>query len=85
MTFMSPKGELARLVEEKGCGWNVTSAEELAGLIRSLLASRNELIRKRAIVREVYTEHFRREKIIDRYAEVILRAIGGHKIVETGA
>lgn len=76
VTFMSPEAELARLVEEMGCGWNVTSAEELVGLVHRLLADPEESVKKSAAAQEVYRRMFLREDILDRYAEILK----GHRV-----
>jgi colanic acid biosynthesis glycosyl transferase WcaI len=74
ITFMSPEAELARLVERNGCGWNVTTVEELVMLIRRLLSQPDELARKKDIAREFYTRYFQREKVVEQYAKVIEKA-----------
>jgi len=75
ITFMSPEAELARLVKQNRCGWNVTTAKELVTLIRTLLDNPHELYQKKNIARELYLKYFQRQKILDQYAKVIYRAI----------
>jgi colanic acid biosynthesis glycosyl transferase WcaI len=74
ITFMSPEAELAQLVKQNGCGWNVMTVEELVTLIRKLLSQPDELAWKKTIARELYTRYFQREKIMEQYAKVIHEA-----------
>jgi len=69
--MMAPEADIARLVEESGCGWNVMNGEELAGLIRRLVHNPWELAEQRKIAREVYAERYRKERIIQMYAELL--------------
>lgn len=71
ITLMFPEAEIARLVMENGCGWNVTTAQELAGLIHRLLSNPQELTQKRVAAREAYEGNFLREGILNQYAEVL--------------
>lgn len=71
ITLMAPEAELVRLIEKTGSGWNVTTAQELVELIRRLLSHPEELVRKRAAARKAYERDFLRERILDRYAEVL--------------
>jgi colanic acid biosynthesis glycosyl transferase WcaI len=74
ITFMSPEAELAQLVKQNECGWNVMTVEELVTLIRRLLSQPDELAWKKAVAREIYTRYFQREKIVEQYAKVIHEA-----------
>jgi glycosyltransferase involved in cell wall biosynthesis len=74
ITFMSPEAELAQLVKQNGCGWNVMTVEELVTLIRKLLSQPDELAWKKTIARQLYTRYFQREKIMEQYAKVIHEA-----------
>jgi glycosyltransferase involved in cell wall biosynthesis len=74
ITFMSPEAELAQLVKQNECGWNVMTVEELVTLIRKLLSQPDELAWKKAVARELYTRYFQREKIVEQYAKVIHEA-----------
>jgi hypothetical protein len=71
---MSPEAELAQLVKQNGCGWNVMTVEELVTLIGKLLSQPDELAWKKAVARELYTRYFQREKIVEQYAKVIHEA-----------
>jgi len=71
ITIMSPEADIARLVEETGCGWNVVHGEELAELIRRLVDNPKELAERGKIAREVYAERYRKERIIQMYAELL--------------
>ena len=72
ITIMAPEADIARLVTEQGCGWNVTTGEELAELIRQLLSERQELVRRGERARAVYEERFQRERVLEQYARIIL-------------
>lgn len=71
ITIMSPEAEIARLITEAGCGWNVTNGQELADLIRGLLEERQELIRRGQRARDVYEERFLRDRAIEAYARIL--------------
>ena len=70
ITMMAPGADIARLVEETGCGWNVMSGHELAGLIMRLVDNPRELTERGKIARKVYEERFRKEHILQKYAEI---------------
>lgn len=72
ITIMAPEADVARLVTEAECGWNVATAEELARLIRYLLSEHDELIRRGMKARAIYEERFQRDHVLTRYASVIL-------------
>lgn len=71
ITIMAPDADIARLVTETECGWNVTTGQELADLIRQLLNAPQELARRGQKGRKVYEERFRRESIIKEYTRVL--------------
>lgn len=73
LTIMAPDADIARLVTEECCGWNVTDGPELAGLIRSLLEDPGELVRRGQQARAVYEARFQRAKIIQEYVDVLSR------------
>jgi len=73
ITMMSPEADIASLVTETGCGWNVLNGEELAELIKWLVDNPLELARRGRIAREVYERRFRKEYIIQEYAELLRR------------
>ena len=70
ITMMAPEADIARLVEETGCGWNVMSGEDLAKLIRRLVDNPGEFAERGEIAKEVYEERFRKEHILQKYAEI---------------
>jgi len=67
---MAPGADIARLVKETGCGWNVMDGEELVELIRRLVDKPEELAKRGKIAKEVYEERFRKENVIQKYAEI---------------
>ena len=71
LTSMSPDGDIARLVEETGCGWNVQGGSDLAALLRRLAAGRDEMAERGRAGRKVYEETYRRDRIIQRYADLL--------------
>lgn len=71
ITIMSPEADIARLVIETECGWNVTTAQELSNLLRYLLENPQELVHRGKRAREVYLERFQKELIIGEYARVM--------------
>ncbi|SFM80748.1 glycosyltransferase family 4 protein [Thermodesulforhabdus norvegica] len=70
IAFMSPKAEVAKIVERDGCGWNVTNTEQLVDLVRRMFEDRNEIGVKSQKARRVYEERFSRSKIIGSYIEL---------------
>jgi glycosyltransferase involved in cell wall biosynthesis len=71
ITIMAPAADVASLVTETGCGWNVTSGEELAGLIRELLQSPRELVESGRRGRDVYESRFQRRRVIEEYSRLL--------------
>ena len=71
ITMMAPQADIASLVTETGCGWNVLNGEELAELIKRFVDNPLELARRGKIAREVYESRFRKEHIIHEYAELL--------------
>lgn len=71
ITLMAPHADIARLVTEAKCGWNVATGLELADLVRQLFDNPQELVRRGQQGREVYEERFRRERVIEEYAKVL--------------
>jgi len=71
ITIMDPDADVARLVEENDCGWNVTTSQELTELIRALLDKPAELEYSGQKARKAYEERFQRANIVKKYAEVI--------------
>ena len=72
---MVPDADIARLVVETGCGWNVTNGDELAKLIRSLIYDHEELQQRGRRAREVYEQQFQQEIILEQYVRVIQEII----------
>ncbi len=70
ITMMAPEADIAQLVTETGCGWNVSNGEELGELIRRLVYNPKELLKRGKIAGKVYEERFRKDKIIQRYADL---------------
>ena len=62
---------MAQLVVKNECGWNVTSNEELAALIRLLVHQPKELVRRGQQGRRVYEERFMRDQVIAQYVELL--------------
>lgn len=75
ITLMAPDADIARLVTENACGWNVKDGDELAQLVKSLINDREELSRRGQKAREIYEEQFRREIVLEQYARVIQNVI----------
>jgi len=71
ISIMSPKAEVARLVAANACGWNVSSGEELAGLLRRLLGRSEELAQAARNARAVYVRDHRRDVIVQKYVELL--------------
>jgi glycosyltransferase involved in cell wall biosynthesis len=76
ITIMSPQADVARLAIETGCGWNITSSDELTDLIRGLVADRADLERRGRAARDVYRDRFRRDLAIQEYASLLRGAAG---------
>jgi len=76
ITMMAPEADIARLVEETGCGWNVLNGEELAELIKKLVNNSEELENRGIKAKDVYEERFRKERIIQEYAKLFKEDFG---------
>lgn len=72
ITIMAPEADIARLVTENGCGWNVTTGQDLAKLIRMLLCNRHELEDRGVKARNLYENRFKKERIIESFIDVLL-------------
>jgi glycosyltransferase involved in cell wall biosynthesis len=75
LTVMAPRADVAELAVSTGCGWNVSSGEEVARLVRSLLADPTQLGRARASARSVYEQRYQRSRVLDLYVDVIGREL----------
>lgn len=71
ITLMAPDADIARLVAEVGCGWNVTNGEELSSLLRTIIHSRHELVCRGRKGRAAYEENFQREFVINQYVKLL--------------
>ncbi|MEM3484670.1 MAG: glycosyltransferase family 4 protein [Candidatus Methanomethyliaceae archaeon] len=71
IAWMSPHAEVATLVREKGCGWNVIDSEQLVNLIYHLIDNREQIIAKGLKARQVYEEKFSRDQIITAYVQLL--------------
>lgn len=71
LTIMAPGADIARLVAETGCGWNVTNGHELAHLLCRLIDTAEEFANRGQKARRIYEERFRRERVIEEYAKVL--------------
>jgi hypothetical protein len=71
ITIMSPEADIARLAHEARCGWNVTSGEELAQLVRELVQAPEELAARGRRGRELYERRFERGHVIREYVRVL--------------
>ena len=71
IAMMARDAEVAQLVRERRCGWNVTSGQELASLLRHLVSNRTELEDRGREARKVYVERFRRDIAIAQYVKVL--------------
>jgi len=72
ITIMAPEADIARLITENECGWNATSGQDLAKLIRKLLVNRHELVDRGVKARDLYENRFKKERIIESFTEVLL-------------
>ena len=71
ITLMAPNADVAQLVTERDCGWNVTTGDDLAALIESLIADRRDLEIRGRNGREAYEERFRRRRVIEQYVKLV--------------
>ena len=68
---MRPEADVAKMVAEDDCGWNVTSADGLTELLRGLVGRRDELVRRGRNGRRAYAEKYTRERAVAEYMEVL--------------
>lgn len=71
ITCMSSEADIAKMVAEEECGWNIRNGSELAELVRYLLDNPQELAKREERGREVYYEKYSRDKIIDEYEDIL--------------
>jgi glycosyltransferase involved in cell wall biosynthesis len=71
IALMEPHADVAKLVVEHDCGWNVTSAQQLAALLRDLTEQREELARRGMNGRKAYDERFTRDRAVARYVRIL--------------
>jgi glycosyltransferase involved in cell wall biosynthesis len=71
ITLMAAEAEVAGLVKENACGWNVTSGAELAALGRRLRVEPAELDRAAKAARAVYVQSYRQDLILEQYARLL--------------
>ena len=71
ISIMEPNADIARIITQNDCGWNVKDADELAILVKKILKNPKILKLKRKNAKRTYEEYFRKEKIIEKYVEVI--------------
>jgi glycosyltransferase involved in cell wall biosynthesis len=78
ITLMADRADIARLVTESGCGWNVRNAADLVDLIEDLLVSKDVLQAASQKARNLYEKQFAREKGTQRYVALTRDAALGH-------
>ncbi len=71
ITLMAPNADVAELVNEKDCGWNVTTGDDLAELIRRLVDDRSELTIRGRNGRAAYEARYRRGRVIHQYVKLM--------------
>jgi len=71
ITLMDSHADMARLVTETGCGWNVSNGEELAALVQNLVGNIGEIKEKAARAKMVYRERFQRITVLQAYISLI--------------
>jgi len=71
ITIMNPEADVAKIIRENNCGWNVQTSDELAELILNLLKDPIELKQKGKQARKTYLNQFRRDKLIKQYAQLL--------------
>ncbi|RLG37767.1 MAG: hypothetical protein DRN91_04525 [Candidatus Alkanophagales archaeon] len=71
ITIMNPEADVAKIIRENNCGWNVQTSDELAELILDLLKDPIELKQKGKQARKTYLNQFRRDKLIKQYAQLL--------------
>jgi glycosyltransferase involved in cell wall biosynthesis len=71
ITLMAPEADVAQLVRDARCGWNVTNGDELAGLLRDLIRTPGDLNEMGRRGRDVYESQYQRSRVIEEYAKVL--------------
>ncbi len=67
----NPDADIAKLIHEYDCGWNVTGEDELATLLINLHKFPQEVKVKACKANEIYHNLFKKEKIIERYVRML--------------
>ena len=68
---MAPAADVAEIVTEAHCGWNVSNSKDLVAQLKVLLENPELLKDAAANARKVYDERFSREKILGQYHALI--------------
>jgi len=71
ITIMDPNADIAQLVVNNGCGWNVTNGQELLVLITHLLRRPDVLKKSGFKAREIYEKKFKKSIIIKEYEKIL--------------
>jgi glycosyltransferase involved in cell wall biosynthesis len=71
ITLMPSKSELAEMVINNVCGWNVTTSAELTHLLASLMEHKNEYGIRGAHARDLYWSNYQDVIIMKKYADLI--------------
>ncbi|MCH8274630.1 MAG: glycosyltransferase family 4 protein [Armatimonadetes bacterium] len=71
ITLMAPEADIARLVRDGGCGWNVRTGAQLADLIRRLAQEPEELRVAGRRARDIYESRFQKDRVLEEYARLL--------------
>ena len=72
ITLMAPEADIAMLVRESRCGWNVTDADQLRQVLEEVVRVPDELPERGRRGRELYDRRFQRDRVVEEYVRVVL-------------
>lgn len=81
IALMEKETDLSQLITDNQCGWVVEGKEQLTALIKRLFQEREEILNFGLNARQVYMKHYRKEKIIKKYIEVVDNCLNSEKAI----
>ena len=75
IALMPSDTELAKLITDKQCGWNVVNSEQLSLLLEGLVDNRDECAKKGNQAQKLYWDNYRESIVMHQYLEVIKEQI----------
>jgi hypothetical protein len=68
--LLQPGNDVSAMIESDGVGWNASTPQELAALVRRLCADRSEVANAGAKALDLYRRRFERERGVAAYRQL---------------